>query len=197
MALYKQAPAAPETRLVGNERVGIIEVPVLGGLTIEEDETIAEITDTASDVVVLAAQTAERIALLENQGKGEGDAKLTELEVYRIIEDSVFARTLEDDAHAIAIRHAEAMAAVGRAYKEMGTLRRRAIVTAILRHRLGEKDIPAGLPRVLFDALAALAEEEQAAEKLPAQPMTAKALGKPPRATPAGRKRTGAQGSGS
>jgi len=188
MALYKQAPAAPVTRLIGNERVGIIEVPVLGGLTLEEDETIAEITDAASDVVVLAAQKAQAIALAE---------KISDVEAYRIIEDSVFARTLEDEAHSIALRHAEGIAAVGSAYKEMGTLRRRAVVTAILRHRLGEPNIPAGFPRVLFDALAALAEEEQAAEKLPSEPMTAEALGKPPEATPAKRKRTGARSSGS
>jgi hypothetical protein len=188
MALYKQAPAAPVTRLIGNARVGIIEVPVLGGLTLEEDETIAEITDAASDVVVLAAQKAQAIALAE---------KISDVEAYRIIEDSVFARTLEDEAHSIALRHAEGIAAVGSAYKEMGTLRRRATVTAILRHRLGEQSIPAGFPRVLFDGLAALAEEEQAAEKLPAEPMTAEALGKPPEATPAKRKRTGAQSSGS
>jgi hypothetical protein len=188
MALYKQAPAAPQTRLIGNERVGIIEVPVLGGLTIEEDETITEITDTASSVVVMAAQKAQGIALAES---------ISEVEAYRIIEDSVFARQLEDVAHCISLRHADAIAAVGSAYKEMGTLRRRATVTAILRHRLGEQEIPAGFPRVLFDGIAALAEEEQAAEKLPAEPMTAKALGKPPEATPARKKRTGTAASGS
>jgi hypothetical protein len=186
--LYKQPPAAPQTRLIGNERVGIIEVPVLGGLTIEEDETIAEITDAANDVVVLASQKAQAIALAE---------KISDLEAYRIIEDSVFHRTLEEAAHGIAIRHAEAIAAVGAAYKEMGTLRRRATVTAILRHRLGEQEIPAGFPRVLFDALAQLAEEEQAAEKLPSEPLTAEALGKPPEARASGKRRTGARSSGS
>jgi hypothetical protein len=188
MTLYKQAPAAPQTRLIGNERVGIIEVPVLGGLTIEEDETIAAITDSANDVVVLAAQKAQAIALAE---------EISELEAYRIIEDSVFHRALEDTAQSIAIKHAEAIAAVGTAYKEMGTLRRRATVTALMRHRLGEQEIPAGFPRVLFDALAQLAEEEQAAEKLPAEPMTAEALGKPPGARSSGKRRTGARSSGS
>jgi hypothetical protein len=106
MALYKQAPAAPVTRLIGNERVGIIEMPVLGGLTLEEDETIAEITDTASSVVVLAAQKAQAIALAE---------KISDVEAYRIIEDSVFARTMEDAAHSIALRHADGIAAVGAA----------------------------------------------------------------------------------
>tara|TARA_R110000868_G_scaffold15547_1_gene70829 strand:- start:324 stop:890 length:567 start_codon:yes stop_codon:yes gene_type:complete len=188
MALYKQAPAAPVTRLIGNERVGIIEVPVLGGLTLDEDDTISELTDTASTVVVLAAQKAQAIALAET---------ISEVEAYRIIEDSCFARTLEEAAHSIALRHAEAIAAVGTAYKEMGTIRRRAVVTAILRHRLGEQEIPAGFPRVLFDGIAALAEEEQESEKLPTQPMTAEALGKPPGATRARRKRTGPSSSGS
>jgi hypothetical protein len=188
MALYSLPPATPGVRRIGNAMVGIIEVPVLGGLTIEEDETIAEITDAASDVVVLAAQKAQAIALAE---------KISDVEAYRIIEDSVFARTMEDAAHCIALRHAVEIAAVGAAYKEMGTLRRRATVTALLRHRLGEESIPAGFPRVLFDGLAQLAEEEQAAEKLPAEPMTAEALGKPPEATRAGRKRTGARSSGS
>jgi antitoxin component of MazEF toxin-antitoxin module len=188
MALYSLPPATPGVRRIGNATVGIIEVKVLGGLTLEEDETIAELTDTGSRLVVLAAQKAQAIALAEG---------ISDVEAYRIIEDSVFARTLEEAAHRIAIRHAEAIAAVEQAYKDMGTLRRRATVTAILRHRLGEPNIPAGFPRVLFDGLAALAEEEQAAEKLPSEPMTAEALGKPPEATPAKRKRTGARSSGS
>lgn len=188
MALYKHPPAAPKTRLIGNQQVGIIEVPVLGGLTIEEDETIAELIDAANDVVVLAAQKAQAIALAES---------ISDVEAYRIIEDSVFHRTLEAAAKGIAIRHAEGIAAVGAAYREMGSLRRRATVTALLRHRLGEHGIPAGFPRVLFDGLAALAEEEQVAEKLPAEPMTSEVLGKPPGAKGSGRKRTGTQGSGS
>ena len=186
--LYKQPPAAPQTRLIGNERVGIIEVPVLGGLTIEEDETIAELTDKGSDVLVLASQKAQAIELAE---------KITLLEAYRILEDAVYAKPQEEAARVIALRHAEAVAAVRTALTESSTLRRRAIVTAILRHRLGEQEIPAGFPRVLFDGLAALADEEQAAEKLPAQPMTAEALGKPPGGRSSGRKRTGTQSSGS
>jgi predicted pyridoxine 5'-phosphate oxidase superfamily flavin-nucleotide-binding protein len=196
MALYKQAPAAPVTRLIGNERVGIIEVPVLGGLTLEEDETIDEIIATADEVVVLASQTAQRIALTEGQD-AEGKPNVTEVEAYRIIEDAVFHRDMEDKAMGIAIRHAEAIAAVRNANKANETLRHRATVTAILRHRLGEQEIPADFPRVLFDGLAKLVQDEQASEKLPAQPMTAEALGKPPEATPAKRKRTGAQSSGS
>jgi len=187
MTLYKHAPAAPETRLIGNQRVGVIEVPVLGGLTIEEDETIAELTDAANDVVVLAAQKAQAIALAES---------ISDVEAYRIIEDSVFHRTREEAAQGIAIRHADGIAAVGAAYREMGSLRRRATVTALLRHRLGEQSIPAGFPRLLFDGLAALAEEEQLAEKLPAEPMTAEALGKRPGAKAGGRKRTGTVASG-
>jgi hypothetical protein len=70
-------------------------------------------------------------------------------------------------------------------------------VTALLRHRLGEQDIPVGFPRVLFDALAQLADEEVAAERMPSEPVTAEALGKQPRAKPSGRKRTGTPVSGS
>lgn len=188
MTLYKQPPAAPQTRLIGNERVGIIEVPVLGGLTIEEDETIAELTDKGSSVLVLASQKAQAIELAE---------KISLVEAYRILEDAVFAKPQEEAARVIAMRHAEAVAAVRTAYNEAGTLSRRATVTALLRHRLGVQDIPAGFPRVLFDALAQLADEEQAAEKLPVEPVTAEALGKPPRAKPSGRKRTGMPASGS
>jgi len=186
--MYKQAPAAVQSRTIGNTRVGIIEVPILGGLTIEEDETIAELTDTANDVVVMAAQAAQRIALAE-----EG---VSDLEAYRIIEDSVFHRDLEAAAHAVAIRHAQEIATVRQAYTAMGTLRRRATVTALLRHRLGQAEIPAGFPRVLFDALTVIAEEEQAAERMPAEPMTAEALGKQPRAKARGRRPTGTPDSG-
>jgi hypothetical protein len=174
--------------LIGNARVGIIEVPVLGGLTIEEDETIAELNDKGSDVLVLASQKAQAIELAE---------KITLVEAYRILEDAVYAKPQEEAARVIALRHAEAVAAVRTALTESSTLTRRATVTAILRHRLGVQEIPAGFPRVLFDALAQLADEEAAAERMPAEPMTAEALGKPPRAKPSGRKRTGTPASGS
>lgn len=188
MTLYKQAPAAPKTRVIGNEQVGIIEVPVLGGLTIEEDETIAELRDKGSEVLVLASKTAEAIALAED---------ISHLEAYRILEDAVVAKAQEEAARAIALRHAEAVAKVRTALNESTTLQRRATVTALLRHRLGVQEIPAGFPRVLFNALADLADEEQAAEKLPAEPITAEALGKPPGATPARGKRTGTPAFGS
>jgi hypothetical protein len=188
MTLYKQPPAAPQTRLIGNERVGIIEVPVLGGLTIEEDETIAELTDKGSSVMVLASRKAQAIELAE---------KISLVEAYRILEDAVCAKPQEEAARVIALRHAEAVSEVRTAWTEAGSLNRRATVTALLRHRLGVPEIPQGFPRVLFNALADLAEEEQAAENLPPQPVTAEALGKPPEAKSSGKRRTGARSSGS
>ena len=188
MGLYKQAPAKPKIKVIGNQTVGIIEVPLLGGLTIEEDETIAEVIDGADDVVVLAAQKAQAIALAE---------EITDVEAYRVIEDSVFFRDLEEKAKGIAIRHAEAIGLVRTAYKLMGTLRRKATVTALLKHRLGQTGIPEGFPRVLFDALATIAEEEAAAERMPSEPMTAEALGKPPEATRARKRPTGQKDTGS
>jgi len=189
MGLYQAEPAAPTVKVIGNETLGTIAVPVLGGLTIEEDDTIAEILDSADSVVVLASRTAQAIALAEED--------VTDLEAYRIIEDATFHRDMEPAAQAVSIRHAEAIQKVREAYKTMGTLRRRAVVTAILRHRLGESEIPAGFPRALFDAIAAIGEEEQAAEKMPPKPMTAKALGKPPRERMPARKRIGTSDSGS
>ena len=195
--MYKKPPAAPQTRLIGNEQVGILEVPVLGGLTIEEDETIDEMINSADSVVVLASQAAQRIVLEENRTRAEGEPELTSLEAYRIIEDACFHRTMEPKAHSISIRHAEAIVAVRTAHKELESFRSKALVTALLRHRLGVHDIPPKFPRLLYYGLLALGEEEKTSEEFPSVPMTAEALGKPPRAKRAARKRTGTPDSGS
>ena len=195
--MYKKPPAAPQTRLIGNEQVGILEVPVLGGLTIEEDETIDEMINSADSVVVLASQAAQRIVLEENRTRAEGEPELTSLEAYRIIEDSCFYRTMEPKAHSISIRHAEAIVAVRTAHKELESFRSKALVTALLRHRLGVHDIPPKFPRLLYYGLVALGEEEKNSEEFPSVPMTAEALGKPQRAKRAARKRTGTPDSGS
>jgi hypothetical protein len=195
--MYKKPPAAPQTRLIGNEQVGILEVPILGGLTIEEDETIDEMINSADSVVVLASQAAQRIVLEENRTRAEGEPELTSLEAYRIIEDAIFHRTMEPKAHSISIRHAEAIVAVRTAHKELESFRSKALVTALLRHRLGVHDIPPKFPRLLYYGLVALGEEEKTSEEFPSVPMTAEALGKPPKAKRAARKRTGTPDSGS
>jgi hypothetical protein len=104
---------------------------------------------------------------------------------------------MEPKAHSISIRHAEAIVAVRTAHKELESYRSKALVTALLRHRLGVHDIPPKFPRLLYYGLLALGEEEKTSEEFPSVPMTAEALGKPQRAKRAARKRTGTPDSGS
>jgi hypothetical protein len=54
-----------------------------------------------------------------------------------------------------------------------------------------------GLHKALFDAIWELAQEEQAAEQMPASPPTEEDLGKQPLATGSSRKPTGRKSSGS
>jgi hypothetical protein len=193
MALpFLQAPSKPETRLVGNEASGTLEVPILGGLTVAESATIQDLLEADQSSFVRGAQIADAIA------KAEG---VTITEAFELISDAVAGQQLEPAAEEIKLRHADQIEAVGRVFRSAGQRTQMATVTALIRHRLGQPDWSVaqteGLHRRLFADLYRLAEDEALTENLPSKPRTEEELGKPqagdgPRKRGTGRKSSGA-----
>lgn len=184
------APRQHQPRRVGTLDSGILEIPVRGGLTVDEARIVAELTADDVSAFVLGAQLAELIAA-EQDG-------ISLLEAFAIVEDTMSGKTLDDRANEIRIRYAERLEAVTHAYAAAGQRNIQASVTAIMRERLGMTDwvMPADFPRVLLDDIWALICDEQAAENLPANRPTAADLGKPLPAAGSRKRRTGRSSSG-
>jgi hypothetical protein len=185
-------PAAPTTRHVGNDRCGILELEVRGGLTVGESATIAELLADQQSSFVRGAQIADAIAKEEN---------LSLTEAFQIIESAIGGRTLEPEADAIRLRHAERIDEVGRVFALAGRRDREATVTALIRSRCNQPGWTLAetqnLDQTLFDDIWALARDEQEAENTPSTPPTEEELKKPLPEQPAAKKRPGPKSSGS
>ena len=184
------APTEQPPRRIGTPASGVLEIPVLGGLTVEEARLIAELTAEDVSAFVLGAQLAEAIST---------DEEISLLEAFDLVEAVVAGRPLEGASAEIRIRHAEQLQAVASAYAAGGQRQIEASVTAIVRCRLNQPGwtIPPRFPRVLLDGIWALIREEQAAERLPTAPITEDDLGKPQAADGSPSKPTGRRSSGS
>ena len=184
------APIKPQMRRVGNEISGVLEIPVLGGITVGEAAVTAELLAMEQSSFAAGARLADAIAKEEN---------ISINEAFHIIESAVFARELEPDADAIRIRHIARIEEVARIYTASGQRNMEATVTAMLRCRL---DLPnwsladtRTLHRKLFEDLWQLARQEQDAEDIPTPPVSEDDLKKPqpePKTPP---KRTGRKSS--
>ena len=185
-------PAAPTKRRVGNERCGILELEVRGGLTVGESATIAELLAGEQSSFVRGAQIADAIAKEES---------LSLTEAFQIIESAIGGRTLEPEADAVRLRHAARIDEVGRVFALAGRRDREATVTALIRSRCDQPQWSLvetqRLDQALFDAIWALAREEQDAEEMPSAPATEDELKKPLPAPLADKKRPGPKSSGS
>ncbi len=189
---FVQSPPSHSTRRLGTPASGILEMPVIGGLTVYESAIISEMLASERSAFVTGAAAADVIAKVE-------EVSLTE--AFQIIEKAVMGRPLEGDADQIRIRHAERISEVARVYSKAGQANMEATVTALIRCRLKVPEWTVedtrGLHKALFDAIWELAQEEQAAEQMPASPPTEEDLGKQPLATGNSRKPTGRKSSGS
>lgn len=184
-------PPAPATvRRIGTPASGILEIPVLGGLTVDEARLIAELTAENVSAYVAGAQLAELISQAE---------EISIVEAFTVVESVVAGKPLTGKAAEIRIRYAEKLQAVASIYASEGHRNIEASITAIIRLRLGVPDwtMPQGFPQVLYDGIWALIRDEQAAERLPATPVTEDDLGKPPAADGSPSKPTGRKSSGS
>ena len=167
-------PVAQEKRKCGNAASGVLEMPVLGGLTVGEAAVISDLLANEQSSFVKGAQISDAIA------KAEG---ISISEAFNIIEKSITGQELEEEADEIRQRNIEST------------------VTALVRCRL---DLPSWsvddtrkMHRALYNDIWALAQDEQEAEDNPATPPTEEELGKQPAAAGRGRKRTGGESSGS
>lgn len=171
---FIQPPQARELRRVGNDITGILEVPVLGGLTVGESATISELLAMEQSSFVAGAKVADAIAKQED---------ITITEAFSLIESAISGRELEPQAEVIRLRHAQAIEKIAGIYAKAGQRSLEATVTAILRHRLnmsewGIEDTK-GLPRALFNDLWKLAQAEQDAENQPVTLHSEEELKKP------------------
>lgn len=184
------APRKPETRRVGDEVSGVLELPVLGGLTVGESAVISELLATEQSSFVTGARIADAIAKEE---------KITLSEAFHIIESAVSGRELEPQAAEIRTKHAARIEEVARVYTTAGQRNMQATVTALLRCRLGLPDWSLNdtctMDPILFKGVWDLAQEEQEAEDLRAQPPTEEELKKPQPAPTNATKPTGKKSS--
>lgn len=185
-------PVAQEKRKCGNAASGVLEMPVLGGLTVGEAAVISELLANEQSSFVKGAQISDAIA------KAEG---ISISEAFNIIEKAITGQELEEKADEIRKRHAGRIEEVARVYMNAGQRNIESTVTALVRCRL---DLPSWsvedtrkMHRALYNDIWALAQDEQEAEDNPATPPTEEELGKQPAAAGRGRKRTGAASSGS
>lgn len=166
-------------------------MPVLGGLTVGESAVVTELLAAEQSAFVKGAQIAEAIAKAE---------EISISEAFSIIESAISGKSLEAEAEAIRTRHAEQIEQVARVYASAGQRNMEATVTALIRCRCNLSDWRVEdtrqMHRALFNAIWALAQEEQEAEAMPSEPPTEEELGKPQPADGAAAKRTGRRSSG-
>lgn len=191
MLPFLQAPATPRTLVVGNADSGTLEFPVLGGLTVGEAATIAELLANEHSSFVRGAQIADVIAKEDN---------ISLIEAFQLIENSIAGKTLEPEADALRLKHAARIEEVARIYTTSGQRNMEAGVTALIRCRLGLPDWTLekthGLHRRLFNDIYDLLLSEQAAENDAPEPPTEEDLGKPQAEPGSAVKPTGKKSSG-
>jgi len=190
MLPFLTPPAPVVTRQLGTLRSGTIEMPVRGGLTVSESATISQLLADQPNTFVAGAQIADLISKTED---------ITLVEAFAIVQAAAGGRSLEPDADAIRLRHAEAIRNVTRLLAEQGQRNMEAAVTALIRHRCNLPDWSLAdthtLHQELFLAISDLATEEQASENVETSPPSAEDLGKPQRASGKRGKPTGLKSS--
>jgi hypothetical protein len=187
---FVQPPVTPQHRRLGTPASGILEMPVLGGLTVGESATIAELLANEQSSFVRGAQIADAIAKAE---------EISISEAFNIIESAISGRDLEPLAEEIRTRHALEIQDVAQVYAAAGQRNMTATVTALIRWRCKLPEWTTQdtceLHRALFDAIWQLAQEETDSEALPAEPPTEEELGKLPEEDGTRVKRTGRRSS--
>ena len=191
MLPFLTPPAATTTRRIGNDRCGILELEVRGGLTVGESATISELLAKEQSNFVKGAQIADAIAKEES---------LSLTEAFQIIESAISGRTLEPAADAIRVKHAARIEEVAIVYAQAGQRNIEATVTALIRSRCNQPgwstEDTRNLDKVLFDGIWQLAQDEQTAEDMPVNRPTEDDLKKPRPVTATAKPRTGRRSSG-
>lgn len=207
MLPFVTPPAANRTRRIGNPRCGVIEVVERGGLTVAEDDMIAELLAEGESAFVEAAKAADAIATAESSEisaeptEGSEAGRLSIVEAFEIIKRAISGEDLEPAAMAIRLRHAQLIQGVAAVFARSGQRNMEAGVTALIRSRLERPqwsmEDTRRMDRVLFRGLNQLVLDEQAAEGQAEEPVTDEEVGKQRGASGNGRRRTGRKSSGS
>ena len=187
---FLQQPDAPSTRRLGTPASGILEMPVLGGLTVGESSVISELLANEQSSFVKGAQIADAIAKAE---------EISISEAFNIIEAAISGRQLEERAEEIRTKHAALIQEVAQVYASAGSRNMTATVTALIKCRCKLPDWSVSdtnqMHRALFNAIWQLAQDESDAEAMPSEPPTEEELGKQQAADGAATKRTGRRSS--
>ena len=181
---FIQPPAAPKMRRCGNEQTGILEFPILGGLTVGESQIISQLSGAQESSLAESARLAQQIA------KTEG---ISLSEAFGVMEKSL-SGTLDDPKQMELVeRHQEVIDKLRVFFAQQGVKTQTATVTALIRCRLNlpDWDDMAHLPQALFDDIWNFAQAETAAEENePSSPPTEEELGKPQGASKNGKRLT-------
>lgn len=183
------APRQHQARRVGTLDSGILEIPILGGLTVAESAAISELLAGDVSAFVQGAQLADAMAQAE---------EITQAEAFAIVEQVMSGIRLDGKAEQIRLRFAQRLEDLAKVYAATGDRNIRASVTAVIRHRIGPVDwiMPDDFPRVLLQDIWQLVVDEQAAENLPANRPTDDELKKLPPVSGKRRAQTGKASSG-
>ena len=181
---FIQPPAAPKMRRCGNDQTGILEFPILGGLTVGESQIISQLSGSQESSLAESARLAQQVAKVE--GISLSDA-------FGVIEKAL-SGTLDDPKQIELVeRHQEVIDKLRVFFAQQGIKTQTATVTALIRCRLNlpDWDDLAHLPQALFDDIWNFAQSETAAEENePSAPPTEEELGKLPGASKNGKRLT-------
>jgi len=165
---WQQAPEPTQTtRRIGTKATGIIEVPILGGITTDEDTEYALLLADLPSALEAAARLAEAMHVQHG---------ITRVEAYNVIQGHLAGTEPEAAAHELILQHAAEMENIKRQWVREFQSRRIAAVTALLRIRLGATDETITSvrkqPRKLIEGLYSIWQEEQMAEAEAGEAMT-------------------------
>lgn len=184
-------PRQHPPRRVGTLDSGILEIPVLGGLTVEESNTITQLSADNVSAFVMQAQLADAIAQAE---------EITQPEAYAIVDRILDGASLQDKDRDIQLKYAERLERLNTVRTASGQRLIEISITAIIRHRLDRPDwtleATRALPRVLLQDIWQLIADEQAAENLPSNRPSDDDLKKLRPVSGSSRKRTGKASTG-
>ena len=150
---FLTAPAKATRKQIGNDVIGIVELPVLSSLKIGEVLTttaLLEGTDAeGSKALVQVTRLAQRIS---------NEQKMSITEAFAAIEASLIAENVSDEQHEIKAKYLEEFIELSQAYSSQGQTRILASVTSLIRHRLKRpgwtveqtKELPSELVDALF-----------------------------------------------
>jgi hypothetical protein len=182
MLPFVTPPSSKKTVKVGNEKTGILEFEVRGGLTVGESAIITRFLADQQKTLVVAAKVADAIATAEN---------LSLSEAYELVQRTTSGEELEKEEEDIRARHQDKLTDLLMQYAELGSRNMVATVTAVIQGRLSmpdwtERDTMT-MDRELFQGVWDFAMSEQNAEGGEDEKPTEEELGKPQQGTRARR----------